>query len=250
MRALAVVLHYGRSDPARNLTETLLRNDPGARGRVVVFDNASPAPYAGAWQRVPENIFWAGALELCLKTAREQGYTHLWFLNNDIRFVSPPPFLSRAEARLQRLEKLTGKTVGIWSPAVESSPYHPQMLPVPDAEAALTPLVDGIAPLINLPAVEDVGGLDAADNPRGYGVDMWLSLRLYRAGLLTLVDPLIRIRHKHQATARTIPGFMQLAARQEESFMHRRLGSGWREFLEQLKQDVTPVRPDFSQEND
>ncbi len=250
MRTLAVVLHYGRPDSARTLTEILLRNDPGALGRVLVFDNAAPEPYVGAWLRASENLFWAGALEVCLKAAREQAYTHLWFLNNDIRFVSSPPFLGRAEARLQQLEKLTGKTVGIWSPSVESSPYHPQMLPLSDAEAALTPLVDGIAPLLNLRAVEEVGGLDAADNPRGYGVDMWLSLRLYRAGLLTLVDPRVRIRHRHHTTARTVPGFMELAAGQEESFMCRRLGPKWRTFLEKLKQDPIPVRPNPFREND
>lgn len=243
MRALAIILHYGNPELAENLAETLLRADPAAQGRVLVFDNAAPEPYAGAWRRAPENLFWAGALTACLEAAREQHCTHLWFLNNDIRLISPPPFLSRVEARLRRLEELTGKTVGMWSPAERSNPYHPQMVAAPHGEAVLTPLIDGIAPLFNLEAVAAVGGVDAADNLPGYGADMWLSLRLYRAGRLTVVDPYMEIRHRRHTTAKTISGFMETAARLEEAFMRKRLGPNWRTLLEHLKQDVAPLRP-------
>lgn len=242
MRALAIILHYGNPALAKGLAETLLRADPDAQGRVQVFDNAAPEPYAGAWRRAPENVFWAGALTACLEAAREQHCTHLWFLNNDIRLISPPPFLSRIEARLRRLEALTSKTVGLWSPAENSSPYHPQMV-ARCGEAMLTPLIDGIAPLFNLEAVAAVGGVDAADNLPGYGVDMWLSLRLYRAGWLTVVDPHVQIRHRRHTTAKTISGFMETAARLEDTFLRKRLGPDWRTLLEHLKQDVMPLCP-------
>ena len=241
MRALAVILHYGRPELARQLAESLIRPEPEVRERVLVYDNAAPEPYAGAWRRAPENLYWAGALAWCLEAAREKGFTHLWFLNNDIRFVSPPPFLSRAEACLVELERRLGKTVALWSPAALRNPYHPQMCPAADAEAVLTPLVDGIAPLLSLDAVDAVGGVDAGDNPRGYGADMWLSLRLARAGWATVVDRRLAVRHRYHTTARAVPGFMETAAAQEDAFLTRRLGPGWRNVLEQLKRKVTPL---------
>lgn len=227
---LAVVLHYGDPMLTRVVHETLLRD--AVDGAVLVMDNAAPQPYAGAL-RLPENVFWGGALEYALELAREQGHTHLWFCNNDITLAVPPttPLLAVAAGRLARLETRLGKPVGIWAPAVTSNPYHPQMIRKEGVQYRLAACVDGIAPILNLDCVAAVGGLDVADNKRGYGLDLWLSLRAYAAGWPVVVDHGIVVRHRYHATARRVEGFLDQAARDEDKYMTDRMGPDWRNKL-------------------
>ncbi|WP_300160597.1 hypothetical protein [Solidesulfovibrio sp.] len=230
-RALAVILHYGAPSLTRRLHEQLLPEASAAGLPVLVLDNAAPEPYAGAWTRLPENRFWAGAFDLAVRAARDMGRTHLWFLNNDIVFTSRPPYLGRALGRLARLEATLGP-VGCFSPAFEASPYHPQMVARPGGDFRLVRVMDGVAPLVSLDALEAVGGLDAADNPRGYGVDVWLAVRLHQAGYKLVVDHGLTVRHRHHTSARAEPGFLEAAARAEAAYLSARLGPGYRERLE------------------
>lgn len=237
MRLLAVILHYGEPALSRELCRVLREADPARAHDVRVLDNAAPLPYDGAWRREPENRFWAGALDLCMGLARSEGFSHLWFLNNDIRFLAPPA-LTGVEARLARLELALGAPIGLWSPAITVNPYHPQMCPkkgAPSHAVRQVRLLDGVAPVFNLEAVADGCTLDAADNPRGYGVDLWLSLRVAAAGKPVLVDQSVIIRHRAHSTARTVPGFLSQAAQDEDRFCTARLGPNWRERLEAMK---------------
>lgn len=233
--ALAVVvLHYGRSEITRRLHRQMLRSDPAWAKRIFVLDNHAPDPYPQAWRRLEENLYWAGALDFCLRFFSAQGWSHLWFLNNDLYFISPSPHLQRAWGRLQALEKGIGR-VGVYSPSFERHPYHPQMISSPQQAYRRATFVDGVAPLINLNCYRDLGGLDFQDNPQGYGVDIVFSLAASRAGWPVVIDHQVRVRHVHHSTARTIPGFLEAAAAREHAYLEQRLGSNYRHFLDQAK---------------
>lgn len=242
MRIAAVVLHYGDPDLATRLVAQLKAADTGLVDRVRIFDNAAPLSCEGAWYRAESNLYWAGALERCVDLVREEGFTHLWFLNNDIEFVSKAPFMARAAAHLWRMEERLEHEVGVWTPAVLRSPYHPQMVHAEGVAFSQVAVADGIAPLYSLACIDAIGGIDAADNPYGYGVDMWLSLRAQHAGWPVVVDHGVVVRHRHHTTARTVEGFLDAAARAEDEYMTQRLGPEWREAIKMLQQNIIHER--------
>lgn len=272
-RLLVVILHYGQPELTRRLADQLAASDPGwiasgavrpaapdtpgtasvsaasssqgwqgprgpddpsRPGELRVLDNAAPEPWPGAWKRLDANLFWAGALAWCLDAAAREGFTHLWFLNNDCYFASAPPHLSRAWERLARLDDLLG-SVGLYSPAALANPYHPQMVRQPDLQFSRAPVIDGIAPLFRLDCLEGLGGLDWAGNPRGYGVDVWNSLRIHRAGWPVVVDHAVYLRHVYHSTARKVDGFLDAAARAEADYLAARMGPDWKAELAVLK---------------
>lgn len=233
-----VILHYGDPGLTQRLHRQLQAQGAHWQERLFVLDNASPSPYPKAWVRLPENMYWAGALAWCVEEMRTQRYTHLWFLNNDLWFTGKPKFLDLAWQRLQVVESRSGQQVGAYAPAVVRHPYLPQMVQVPDKQLRRVLLLDGVAPLLYLPAVEDAGGVDWEDNPRGYGVDLWLSLRLHRAGWPLLVDHQVAIRHEHHSAAKQDPAFLPLAADYEDAYLRARLGPDWRRVVRQLAKHV------------
>ncbi|GHV54441.1 hypothetical protein FACS1894206_07240 [Deltaproteobacteria bacterium] len=229
IRLAVCILHYGKNEMTKHLHTQLLANEPLQNGNVFVLDNASPESYPNSWRRLPENIFWAGAFAYALVVFHEAGYTHLWFCNNDISFVSAPPYIERIKARLQWLEK-QGR-VGLYSPSVTSNPYHRQMICLPGGECRKVRYVDGIAPVVSLACAREIGGLDFAGNPYGYGVDVFFSLCADAAGWGIWVDHSLVLRHKYHATASLQEGFLSESARAEEAYMTKRLGCDWRERL-------------------
>ncbi len=239
MRLAVCILHYGDPALAARLHGQLTRAEPDLAGDVLVLDNAAPQPYSGAWRRLPHNVYWAGALAWSLDALDAEGYTHVWFCNNDAELVSAPPYIGRATARWGWLER-RGRT-GIVSPAVTVNPYHRQMVHEPGAQCCKAAYVDGIAPLLSLECVRDVGGLDCNDNPYGYGVDIWLSLRAARAGWGVWVDHTLCMRHRYHTTANAEQGFMPRAAKAENAYLTARLGPDWRDLLLSLQ---APVKDD------
>ncbi|MBQ4133528.1 MAG: hypothetical protein IJD04_07350 [Desulfovibrionaceae bacterium] len=231
----ACILHYGSPE----LTERIflqLRDEPD----VFVLDNAAPEPFPGAWVRLPDNLYWAGALEWAAAHFDAQGYTHLWFLNNDAYFLSRSPIIKITLQRLARMEKMLGR-VGIYTPAVSASPYHPQMVQNRAVQCRQTAVVDGIAPLLNLQCLREIGGVDASDNPWGYGVDLWLSVRAGRAGWLNLVDNQVVVRHNYHSTAARIHGFMERAALAEVAFLKARLGRDYKNKIQELQAECRDI---------
>lgn len=256
MRLAVVILHYGNPALTGSVFDALCAADPRLATHIRVFDNAAPEAFAGAWVRSARNVYWAGALEQTLEMVRAEGYTHLWFLNNDIRFVSPAPLVARVIARLGQVEKRMERPVGIYSPAVQRSPYYPQMCVRPalsesvqpqtgqaDSASSLLPgmrrvsIVDGIAPVYSLQCLEAVGGLDMGENVYGYGVDMWLAFRVHQAGWPVLVDEAVVMDHRYHTTARNEPGFMQQAALAENMYLTARMGPNWRERLQAMQSE-------------
>ena len=235
---VVVILHYGRPEVTRRLHRQLLDSDPGWRERIMVLDNHAPQPYPQAWRRLDENLFWAGALDSVLRLGREFGWSHVWFLNNDAYFISRPPFLERAWQRLRRMERSIGP-VGIYSPAFAHHPYHPQMVAEPARAYRRATVVDGVAPLISLACWQALGGLDCADNLRGYGVDVWFSLRASQAGWPVVVDHQVRMRHVYHSAARGVPGFLETAALRERAYLSARLGYDHAEVLRQAQTTFT-----------
>lgn len=248
---MVCILHYGDPALTRRLHRQMLEADPALAAHIRVLDNAAPLAYDGVavpgvdterswvWHRLPENIYWTGALQFALNEAEREGYSHLWLFNNDVLFTSEPPYLSRAAQRLARLEKICGP-VGIYAPAVERNPYHAQMIRNPAAQWRRVAYVDGIAPLFCLTAVREAGGLDTGENVYGYGLDIWLSLRLHRAGWPVLVDHQTALRHSYHATARRVDGFLARAAEAEKIFLTQRLGPDYKDqikALQQIRQD-------------
>lgn len=232
-----VILHYG--DPA--VTARLHRQLNGQgerwRDRVFVLDNASPQPWPNAWTRLPENRYWAGALAWTLDAMQAQGRTHVWFLNNDLWFAAAGMVLDQAWQRLHALETRSGQAIGAYSPAVVRHPYHRQMVQDPARQFRRVLLLDGVAPLLRLEAVTALPGgqgLDWQDNPRGYGVDLWLSWRLHKAGWPLVVDHQIPIRHEHHTAARQTSDFLSQAADHEDAYLRARLGPDWKVVVRQL----------------
>lgn len=244
IRLAVIILHYGDPALADRLHAQLAAADPdlAATGHLLVFDNAAPKAYDGAWQRSTSNLYWAGALAHCATAATALGCTHLWFLNNDIAFVSAPPFAARVVARLARMERAEGHPVGVYTPAVVRSPYHPQMVQRPGVQYSRVAIADGIAPVYSLACMNAIGGVDADDNPYGYGVETWLSLRAHRAGWPVVVDHQLVVQHRHHTTARKVDGFMDLAARAEQAYMTNRLGPHWRTTVSAFKEQWTDAR--------
>lgn len=229
------ILHYGNVERTRRLYESLSGGESDGAARVRVLDNASPEPWTGEglWTRLDTNRYWAGALAWALDALGTEGFSHCWFCNNDIDPLTAPPYLTRLRARLEKLEK-SGR-VGIISPAFSANPYHPQMKAVPGGSCARVAYVDGIAPLVSLECVREIGGVDYGDNPYGYGVDIWLALRASRAGWGVYVDHNVLFRHQYHSEAAKKEGFLETAARAEERYMRERLGPDWREELKQLQ---------------
>ena len=236
-RSLAVViLHYGDPGLTERIHAQLARSDPDLRERVFVLDNAAPEPYGDAWLRSGENLYWGGALAFCAQEFGERGYSHLWFLNNDIYFASKPPHLSRAWGRLKRLEAAVGR-IGVYSPAALQNPYHPQMVADPRFQYRRAQLADGIAPLLNLECVREVGGVDCEDNVLGYGVEMWLSLRASRAGWGVVVDHQVTLRHSYHSTAKRVDGFLARAGEAERRYLAARMGEEYAGEIDRLRAD-------------
>lgn len=233
-RLAVVILHYGKIALTARLHQQLLDSDPARREDIFVLDNHAPEVYGPAWLRTEQNLYWPGALELAAQEMGQRGYSHLWFLNNDLLFVSPHPHLERAWKRLERISQSDGP-LGIYAPSVTASQYHGHMVSVPGQACRLVNYVDGIAPLISLDALAEVG-LDYQGNPYGYGVDVWLSIRLVRAGYTLALDHEVTVRHNYHFTAKTVPGFMDRAARAEDAYLRARLGPDWRRELDLLKQ--------------
>lgn len=235
-RPAVVILHYGDPRKTARLHRQLLDSDPLWRANIMVLDNAAPQPYPPeeTWLRTAENLYWAGAFALCLDVCRKHGVGRLWFCNNDLFFTSRPPVLQTALARLQRLEQTLGP-VALYSPAAESNPYHPQMVADSSSQARLLQIADGIAPLVSVEAVDTAGGLDATDNPYGYGVDLWLSLRLHRLGFPLVLDHQVTMKHTYHTTARSIEGFLEAAAASERDYLADRLGPDQRTIIQKAK---------------
>lgn len=229
-----VILHYGPVARTAQLHGQLKASDPSWLEGVLVLDNASSEPYPDAWMRTKRNLYWAGALDLALRACADLGATHLWFLNNDLTFASAAPHIARAWGRLTHIEQESGR-VGVYSPSALSNPYHAQMVQRPDSQWHPAAYVDGIAPILSLECVREVGGLDFAGNEFGYGVDVWLSLRAQRAGWGVVVDDQVAVRHRYHATAREQEGFLAQAAAAEEPYMAQRLGPDWRAVLKALQ---------------
>lgn len=239
MRLAVCILHYGNA-AMTGVLHTQFMESAGAHAQDIhVLDNASPTPYPGASERLPENFFWGGALEYAVGIFADMGYTHLWFCNNDVLFLSDPPYYARATARLHWLEK-RGRA-GLYSPAASSNPYHAQMVQVPGRECSRVRYIDGIAPVINLECVRDIGGLDLGGNLAGYGVDVWLSYRAVQAGWNVWVDHTMVLRHKYHETAKNMPGFLDTAALAENAYLGERLGSDWRARLQTLQHPLESV---------
>lgn len=233
-RLLTVILHYGSARTTARLHDQLLRQ--AGMQEIRVLDNAAPEKYPEAWHRLPENIFWAGALEWMLGQTAAEGFSHLWFLNNDIIFLRESAIAPFAWHRLDRIEDRTGR-VAIYSPSVTSNPYHAQMVRKPDGDFRTVTYVDGIAPLISLDYWREAG-LDRQDNPKGYGVDVWFSLRAPALGWNLVVDHALVMRHRYHETARSIPGFMAQAGQEEHDFLKKRLGDDYRHTLQLMSRKM------------
>lgn len=232
MRRLAtVILHYGSAV----MTEKLFRQLSGQD--VFVFDNNAPEPFAGAWKRARTNLYWPGALELCAGEMKKHGFSHLWFLNNDIVFSDPAGLFERVRTRHTWITRQLGK-IGLYSPSVTRSPYHAQMTCQPVAQFARASYIDGIAPLIDLTCLGEIGGLDIAENIYGYGVDVWLSWRAAQAGWNVIVDHQVVIHHKYHSTAATVNGYLQKAAGAEQVYLAARLGPDFRRQLAEMAQNA------------
>ena len=240
MNLYTVILHYGPVSRTKRLHEQLLKSDPARRDKILVFDNASPCPYEGAWLRAEENLYWAGALERVMGVLVEKGASHVWFLNNDALFVSKPPLIESACLRLARAERLVG-SVGVYSPSVMSNPYHPQMVERAGGQFRQVRYVDGIAPLVSVGYWRLAGGIDYDGNPYGYGVDVWFSSRAQEAGFACVVDHQVVIRHRYHSTAREVDGFLERAAESERMYLTRRLGPDYRQRVRSMAGDVREI---------
>jgi hypothetical protein len=229
-RLLTVILHYGSARSTARLHAQLLTQS--GEEDVRVLDNAAPEPYPQAWRRMASNTYWAGALAHMLEQATAEGFSHLWFLNNDIVFLRGGPVVGYAWHRLRQIEKRIGR-VAVYSPAVNANPYHRHMECLAGGDFRTVAYMDGIAPLISL-AYWREAGLDWSDNPLGYGVDVMFSLPASRLGWGLAVDHTLVMRHHYHETARTVPGFMDEAARQEHAFLSARLGPDHRQILNRL----------------
>jgi hypothetical protein len=223
----SVILHYGPVSRTRGLHQQLLESDPRRAEAILVFDNASPEPYPEAWTRAGSNLYWAGAFEAVMDMLAGEGATHVWFLNNDLSFMPPAPFIERVQARLGRAEKLAGP-VGVYSPAVTRNPYHPHMVARKGGQYSLVRYVDGIAPLVSVDFWRAVGGIDFQGNPYGYGVDVWFSSRAREMGFACVVDHQVVVRHDYHSTAREVDGFLRRAAEAEARYLRARLGPDYR----------------------
>ncbi|WP_421900701.1 glycosyltransferase family 2 protein [Maridesulfovibrio sp.] len=231
-RLALVILHYGDPALTSRVKEQLEQSDPKWAEHIYVLDNHAPEPFAGAWRRLDDNLYWAGALDYCLKEFESRGYTHLWFLNNDIWFGSKPPHILKAWKRLEHLDAKIGP-IGVYSPATHRSPYHPQMIEKPGVQYSLVPYIDGISPLFNIECLNKIGGLDYEGNIYGYGVDVWNSLALHRAGFPVVVDHQVTIRHIYHSTAKKVEGFLAIAAETQHKYMADRLGDNYEDVLKQ-----------------
>ena len=228
-----VILHYADPGVTGRLHRQLLASDPAWAERVFVLDNHAPHPYPDPWKRTAENLYWAGALTWCADHFRTAGYSHLWFLNNDLRFTMDAGIIETAWTRLQGLNRRLGR-VGIYSPAATSNKYLPRMVRDDALQFRRVRLVDGIAPLMDLDAVAEVGGIDALDNPIGYGVDLWLSHRLDRAGFPLVVDQRVSLHHDFHGSSRGDDAFWARAHSLEDAFFLRTFGPDARELIRDL----------------
>ncbi len=228
-----VILHYGDV----SMTQRLYRQLAGLNEHVFVFDNNAPQPFIPSWKRSPTNLYWTGAFSACVKEMQEQGFSHLWFLNNDILFTDPTQLFDRVATRHQWITRKVGK-IGIYSPAVTHNPYHAQMICRKDTQFARVAYIDGIAPLVSLAYWQETGGLDAEDNVYGYGVDVWLSLRAGQSGWNVIVDHQVVVRHTYHSTASKVDGYLQEAGKAEHLYLTKRMGSNYRKQLEKMAQEV------------
>jgi GT2 family glycosyltransferase len=231
-RLAIVILHYGDPALTSRVKDQLEQSDPKWAEHIYVLDNHAPEAFSGPWRRLDENLYWAGALDYCLKEFESSGYTHLWFLNNDIWFGSKPPHILKAWKRLEQLDAKIGP-IGVYSPATHRSPYHPQMIEKTGVQYSLVPYIDGISPLFNIECLNKIGGLDYDGNIYGYGVDVWNSLALHRAGFPVVVDHQVTIRHIYHSTAKKVEGFLAAAAEAQRKYMTDRIGENYEELLKQ-----------------
>jgi len=235
-KVATVILHYGKIELTQRLHAQLKEKNE----QIFVLDNCSPHPYPAAWLRLEQNLFWAGALDYCLHYFQNQGYDYLWFLNNDLYFVSNLPIVSRVRARLAYLEKKYAK-IGIYSPCVSQNPYHAQMVKRYAQGWARVAYVDGIALLINLQCFNELKELDYAENVYGYGVDIWLSYRASQLGWFVVVDQEVEVKHFYHYTAKNVTGFLARARQVQQKYLKERLGPNFKTQLDAFQKIIEPL---------
>lgn len=238
LKVAVVILHYGDPALTQRIHEQLLLSDPEMANRVMVLDNNAPEKYSKPWFRLPRNIYWAGALNWTTEMTLRQGYTHLWFLNNDITFDTTPPIIVRAVKRMIWIEKQVGK-IGVYSPSVLNNPYHPQMVHDKRYQFRKVSYIDGIAPMINLECWFSLNNLGIDENPIGYGVDNYFSLQADSLGWNVVVDQQVIIKHEYHSTARTVCGFLDKACIMSENYLRRRIGPEGKNKLKRLSMHYT-----------
>ncbi len=228
-----VILHYGSIDLTRHVHDQLLSSDPDMVDNIFVLDNNAPNSYPDSWVRLSENYFWGGALDLTTKTMYDKGFKYLWFLNNDIEFLTEIPIIARAIQRFVKIEKVLG-SIGIYSPSLTRSIFHPQMVCDKNFQYRKVQYIDGIAPIINLDCWFSLGNLGIDDNPIGYGVDNFFSLKASSRGWNVIVDHQIVIKHHDHSTAKSINGFLESGMTMAGQYLRQRLGPGSRKKLQSL----------------
>ena len=240
MKLFTVILHYGQLARTARLHSQLLESDPGEHDRIMVFDNCAVEPYPEAWFRSGRNLYWSGAFEHTLAVMAEQGATHVWFLNNDLYFMTKAPIIGKVRERLLWAERMIGP-VAVYSPSVTSNPYHPQMVRRAGGQLRRVHYVDGIAPLVSIEYWLRAGGLDCGGNPYGYGVDVWFSIQAEKYGFSCVVDHQIFMRHRYHSTAKEVDGFIEMAAKAENDYLTQRVGPNYKIFLSDIAKDFQEI---------
>jgi len=226
-RLAAVVLHFGDPRRTAQVVEQLRRG--AAPETVRVLDNAAPQPFPDPWVRLPENLYWGGALAWTVARLRDEGYSHVWFLNDDVTFLTPTP-VPTAWMRLGEIQALVGR-VAVYSPAWTAHPYHPQMVVRLGGNFRCVRFCDGAALLVHLGYVVE-SQVAWEDNPAGYGVDVVLSGKASCLGWKVVVDDRLLARHLFHASARKDPGFLHWAAQLEAAYLTRHLGPDFRQVIQ------------------
>ena len=207
MKVIATTLVYNTPDLADAMRAQL--------PEIVVVDNGSTPPIAGAQVWIPENRMFSGGWNAAMDALAMQGAEYVWQLNSDVQGVSPDMLADLAQTAQRH-------ALAVVTPAFNSPHglFHSR-----GVGWRQVPWVDWTCPLVSLEAWRRVGGFDA--QLVGYFADVDWCARARALGYALGVADWLVVQHLGSVTAlRT--GHVWDA---DDSYLVRKWGKRWTEMV-------------------
>jgi GT2 family glycosyltransferase len=212
MKLSAVILHFETPDETARSVAALSRSRRPA-DEILVVDNGSRAPLAGASLRAPKNLGFSGGCNLGIRRALDGGAELILLLNSDTEIA--PDCLERLERALEPEVGIAGPKITDMSSRIESLGIHFSQRTGRMRNRTTPGPIDAVAGTCMLVRREVFSAIGLLDERFFYGFeDVDLCLRARARGFRTVIVPEAGVRHHlGRSIGRASPDRLYYAAR-------------------------------------